>query len=66
MGAIYTGLKDLLAKGADAAVGQGSDRVVTARPSSAPDCGSKVPKGVDVFPPLPPPSRSASCVGEPE
>eukprot|EP00974_Lingulodinium_polyedra_P005644 532944-Lingulodinium_polyedra.AAC.1 len=66
MGAIHQGLKDLLAKGSDAVAGQGTDGVVTARPSSTSDCGSKAPKEVDAFPPLPPPSRAPSCVGEPE
>eukprot|EP00974_Lingulodinium_polyedra_P114069 11044356-Lingulodinium_polyedra.AAC.1 len=46
-------------------MGQRTDRVATARPSSASDCGRKGAKEV-ASPPLPPPTRPASCVGEPE
>eukprot|EP00974_Lingulodinium_polyedra_P013468 1303789-Lingulodinium_polyedra.AAC.1 len=62
MGTICTGLNALLADEADVATRQGADGVAGARPPPASGLCTKEAKVLPLSPPLPPPSRPASCV----
>eukprot|EP00974_Lingulodinium_polyedra_P004862 457199-Lingulodinium_polyedra.AAC.1 len=66
MATICAGLNALLTGEVDAAMRQGADRVVIVRPPSVSGLCEKETKEPAASPPLPPPSRPASCVGEPE